>query len=60
MHLDDRYKTTFTTPWGTFMYDYMPFGIINVGATFQRATNITFVGEMNKFIVIYVDNMTFF
>jgi hypothetical protein len=29
MHLDDREKTTFTTPWGTFMYEKMPFGMIN-------------------------------
>ena len=34
MHLDDREKTTFTTPWGTFMYDKIPFSIINVRDTF--------------------------
>lgn len=31
----DQHKTTFTTPWGTFTYHRMPFGLINVGATFQ-------------------------
>jgi ribonuclease HI len=31
----DREKTTFTTPWGTFMYAKMPFGLMNVGANFQ-------------------------
>ena len=36
MHPDDKEKTTFTTPSGTFMYDKMPFGLMNVGATFQR------------------------
>jgi hypothetical protein len=60
MHLDDREKTTFTTPWGTFMYDKMPFGLINVGATFQREMDIAFVGEKDKFIVIYLDDMTIF
>jgi hypothetical protein len=60
MHLDDREKTAFTTPWGTFMYDKMPFGLINVGATFQRAMDIDFVGEKDKFIVIYLDDMTVF
>jgi hypothetical protein len=30
----DREKTAFTTPWGTFMYAKMPFGLMNVGATF--------------------------
>ena len=31
MHPDDKEKTTFTTPWGTFMYDKMPFGLMNAG-----------------------------
>jgi plastocyanin len=34
---NDRYKTTFTTCWGTFSYACTPFGLSNVGATFQRA-----------------------
>jgi hypothetical protein len=34
MHLDDIEKTSFTTPWGTFMYDKMPFGLINAGESF--------------------------
>ena len=46
---EDQKKTTFTTPWGTFMYARMPFGLINAGATFQRAMDIAFVGEQDKF-----------
>ena len=38
--LDDQEKTTFTTPWGIFMYAKMPFGLMNAGATFKRAMNI--------------------
>jgi hypothetical protein len=34
VHLDDREKTAFTTPWGTFMYENMPFGLMNDGASF--------------------------
>jgi hypothetical protein len=30
----DKEKTTFTTPWGTFMYEKIPFGLMNVGAIF--------------------------
>jgi hypothetical protein len=41
---EDREKTTFTTPWGTFMYAKMPFGLMNAGETFQRAMDITFIG----------------
>jgi hypothetical protein len=58
VHPDDREKTTFTTPWGTFMYAKMPFGLMNVGATFQREMDIAFVDEKDKFIVIYLDDIT--
>ena len=34
VHPNDQEKTTFTTPWGTFMYANMPFGLMNAGATF--------------------------
>jgi hypothetical protein len=57
---EDKEKTTFTTPWGTFMYDKMPFGMMNAGATFQRAMDIAFVGEKDKFMVIYLDDITIF
>jgi len=42
------------------MYDKMPFGIMNVGATFHRAMDIAFVGENEKFVVIYQDDITIF
>ena len=38
----------------------MPFGLINAGATFQRAMDIAFVGEQDKFVVVYLDDITFF
>ena len=60
IHPDDQEKTAFTTPWGTFMYVKMPFGLMNVGATFQRAMDIAFVEELKKFIVIYLDDITMF
>jgi hypothetical protein len=31
---EDQNKTTFTTPWGTFEYLRMPFGLLNAGGTF--------------------------
>ena len=41
---EDSLKTTFKTKWGTFAYRRMPFGLINAGAKFQRAMDITFHG----------------
>ena len=33
---------------------------MNAGATFQRAMDIAFVGEKDKFVVIYLDDITIF
>jgi hypothetical protein len=40
VHENDKEKTMFTTPWGTFMYEKNLFGLMNVGETFQRAMDI--------------------
>ena len=60
VHIDDQAKTTFTTPWGTFMYVKMPFGLMNAKATFQRAMDIAFAKEIHDFLVIYLDDITIF
>jgi len=57
---EDCHKTTFTMPWGTFEYIRMPFGLTNVGATFQRAMDYAFKGLIGKFIEIYQDDLTIF
>jgi hypothetical protein len=43
-----------------FMYEKMPFGFMNAGATFQRAMDIAFIGEKDRFVVVYVDDITIF
>jgi len=40
------------------MYAKMRFGLMNVGATFQRAMDIAFVGLKDKFVLIYLDDLT--
>lgn len=42
------------------MYAIMPFGLVNVGDTFERVMDIAFVGEWDKFVVIYLDDINFF
>ena len=54
VHPDDQLKIAFTTPWGTFMYLKIPVGLMNTGATFQRAMDIAFSEEIGFFIVIYL------
>jgi hypothetical protein len=56
----DQLKTTFCTPWGTYAYRKMPFGLINAGATFQRAMDIAFQGLINQSVIVYLDDVTVF
>lgn len=57
---EDQKKTTFTTPWGTFMYSKIPFGLMNVGDTFQSVIDIAFLGKKFMFVVIYLDDIKIF
>ena len=50
-------KTIFLTMWGTFCYKVIPFGLKNVGATYQRAMVMLFHDMMHKEIEVYVDDM---
>ena len=54
---EDMEKTTFLTMWRTFCYKVMPFGLKNVGATYQRAMVTLFHDMMHKEIEVYVDDM---
>ena len=38
----------------------MPFGLMNVGATFQRKMDIAFSEERDSFVAIYLDDITVF
>ena len=57
MAKEDREKTTFITPWGTFCYKIMPFGLKNVGETYQRGMVTLFQDMMHKEFKVYVDDM---
>ena len=48
---------TFTTPWGDLKYFRMPFGLMNVGSTFQRSMDFYFRDLMVKVIEIYQDDL---
>lgn len=51
---------TFTTHLGTFMYARTPFFLSNSRETFQRAMGVAFTSKVNKFVVIYLDDITVF
>lgn len=53
----DQEKTIFTCPWGTFCWNAMPFGLKNVGATYQRAITTIFHDMMHTYMEDYVDDI---
>ena len=57
---NDQLKIAFRTPLGTFAYRRMPFEMINVGATFQRAMDIGFRGYIHNYVVVYLDDITIY
>ena len=54
---EDMEKTTFVTHWGTFCYKVMPFGLKNVGATYQRVMVTLFYDMIHHEIEIYIDDI---
>ena len=54
---EDMEKTSFITEWGTYCYRVMPFGLKNVGATYQRTATTLFHDMMHWDVKVYVDEM---
>ena len=57
MDLNDQEKTSFVTDQGTYSYRVMPFGLKNIGATYQRLVNRMFQKQIGTFMEVYIDNM---
>ena len=53
----DQEKTLFVTNQGLFCYKMMPFGLKNVGATYQRLMNKMFTKQIGRNVQVYVDDM---
>ena len=54
---EDKAKISFTTHWGTYAYDVMPFSLKDSGATYQRAMATLLHYMMQREIKVYVDDM---
>ena len=50
-------KTSFITTWGTYCYKVMPFGLKNVGATYQRVATTLLHDLIHKEVEVYVNDM---
>jgi hypothetical protein len=53
--LEDRYKTNFSTEWGSYQYIVMPFGMKNAPAIFSRVVIAAFKEFIHQFLEIYME-----
>ena len=53
---EDQEKTTFTSPYGTFAFRRMPFGLCNAPATFQRCMMSMFSYLAEEVMEIFMDD----
>lgn len=56
----DREKTAFTTPFGLYEFERMPFGLCNAPATFQRLMQRCLGNMVNESLLIYLDDVVVF
>ena len=54
---EDKAKIVFTTHWGTYAYNVIPFGLKNANVTYQRAMVTLFHDIMHKEIKVYMYDM---
>ena len=54
--LCDVHKTTFTMPWGTFVWVVMPFALCNAPATIHRLVMYIFINLLFKSMTVYIDD----
>ena len=57
MHPEDRDITCFTTIFGNFNFQVMPFGLCNAPATFQREMNRIFFDLIGVCVFVYIDDL---
>ncbi|XP_074301010.1 uncharacterized protein LOC141632357 [Silene latifolia] len=57
MHPHDQEKTAFRSERGMYCYNVMPFGLKNVGSTYQRLVKKMFKNEIGRTMEVYIDDM---
>ncbi|GBG76419.1 hypothetical protein CBR_g22167 [Chara braunii] len=57
---EDQHKTVFQTSYDLYEFVVMPFGLCNAPGTFRHAMNLIFHDYLDKFVIVYLDDILIF
>ena len=59
IHPDDKDKTGFVTPFGSFRYERLAYGLAGAPSTFQKIMDVTLMGLKYIYALVYLDILIF-
>ena len=57
---EDRHKTAFTSPFGTYSFEVMPLGLKNASKTFQRMVESVLREHIGISVIVFIDDILVF
>ena len=60
IHPDDKDRTGFVTPFGSFRYERLAYGLAGAPSAFQKIMDVTLMGLKNIYALVYLDDILIF